>query len=286
MEPGDATDPSIVETLDDQVNQFMGLLPNLVVAFGVLVLFTFIGWLLGRLVRLALIRRGDRIHAALLGRMPTWIFAAVGLIVATDYLGLEGLATGLLAGGGATAIILGFAFREVGENFLAGIFLVFSRPFRVGDLIQSGELSEGSVKSVDLRNTHIRTTDGRDIFIPNAHVFNRPLVNFTRDGLRRPTFTVGVDYHDPIEEVRAAILEAVCRVEGVLKSPAPRVNIIQFPSAYVLLEVTIWIDTFSGTDFAQARTAAMEACRRAIIDNNWTISADSRTAVQIFRAPD
>lgn len=274
-------EPSLVETLDDQVGQVTGLLPDLGVAFAVFLAFTLAGWLLGRLVRLALVRRGDRIHAGFLSKLPVWIFGVVGLIVATDYLGLESVATGLLAGGGATAIILGFAFREVGENLLAGLFLVFSRPFRIGDLIQSGGLAEGTVKAVDLRNTHIRTMDGRDVFIPNAHIFNQPLVNFTRDGLRRPTFTVGVDYHDPIEQVREAIREAVAAVPGVLREPEARVEIVGFPAAYALLEVSVWINTFAGTDYARTQSAAMEACRRAILEGGWTISADARSAIEV-----
>lgn len=274
-------EPSLVETLDTHFDEVTGILPDLGVALAVFLAFLAVGWLLGRLVRLALLRRGDSVHAGFLGKLPAWLFAVVGLIVAADLLGLQSVATGLLAGGGATAIILGFAFREIGENLLAGLFLVFSRPFRIGDLIQSGGLPEGTVKAVDLRNTHVRTADGRDLFIPNAHVFNQPLANFTRDGLRRPTFTVGVDYHDPLEAVRAAILAAVSGLDGVLAEPEPRVSIVEFAPAFALLEVSVWINTFAGTDFALVQTAAMESCRRAILDNGWTISGDARTAIAL-----
>ena len=99
--------------------------------------------------------------------LSLWIAAFVGALLALKVMGFEGVAAGMLAGGGATAIVFGFAFRQIGENLLAGLFLVFSRPFRIGDLIQSGGLPEGTVEALDLRNTHIRTTDGRDIFIPN-----------------------------------------------------------------------------------------------------------------------
>lgn len=283
MENADTPDASIVETIDEQAGQIAGILPDIGIAVLVVILFLAIGWLIGFGLRATLLRHGDRIHASFVARLPIWVFGFIGVLIATDYLGAENLAAGLLAGGGATAIILGFAFREVGENFLAGIFLVFSRPFRVGDLIQSGDLPEGLVRAVDLRNTHIRSGDGRDIYIPNAHIFNTPLVNYTRDGLRRPTFTVGVDYRDPLDAVRAAILDAVSAVDGVLEAPPPQVNIAEFAAAYAVLEVWVWINTFDGSDFAAVKSAAMEATRCAILDNGWTISADTRTAIDLYR---
>lgn len=284
MNPNESAKPSIVDTIDEQAGRMADILPDLAIAALVFLVLAAAGWLVGRALKAAVIRRGDTIHANFVSKLPIWLFGFIGILIATDFLGAESVAAGLLAGGGATAIILGFAFREVGENFLAGVFLVFSRPFRIGDLIQSGGLPEGMVRAVDLRNTHIRTADGRDIFIPNAHIFNSPLVNFTHDGLRRPTFTVGVGYHDPIGAVSEAILKAVSAIEGVLEQPEPRVVIVDLPAAHVLLEVSIWINTFQQTDFALVRSAAMEACRAAILDNGWTISADVKTAVELSAA--
>ena len=67
------------------------------------------------------------------------VSAFFGILLAVNVLGFERVFFGLLAGGGIVAVILGFAFREIGENFLAGFFLAFSRPFNVGDLIQTGD---------------------------------------------------------------------------------------------------------------------------------------------------
>lgn len=283
--PTAAEKPNIVETIDEQAGRVAEAAPDLAVAAAVFLGLIAVGWLVGRLLRAAVMRRGDAIHAGFVSRLPVFVFGFVGLLVVTDFLGAENLAAGLLAGGGATAIILGFAFREVGENLLAGLFLVFSRPFRIGDLVQSGGLPEGLVRGVDLRNTHIRTADGRDIFIPNAHVFNTPLVNFTRDGLRRPTFTIGVDYRDPAGgAVCAALLEAVGGLEGVLAHPEPQAVIVDLTGGWVLIEVQVWINTRE-SDFAAVRSAAMEACRQAVIGNGWTISSEVKTAVELHAAP-
>ena len=111
-------------------------------------------------------------------------FGLLGLVIGLQILGLTAVATSLLATGGLVAVVLGFAFREIGENFLAGLLLSFSRSFEVGDLIESAG-HRGRVKEIDLRQVWLRSADGRDIFVPSAEVFRSVLVNFTRDGLRR-----------------------------------------------------------------------------------------------------
>jgi small-conductance mechanosensitive channel len=210
-----------------------------------------------------------------------WLFALLGLIVALNLMGLKGLAASLVAGGGVTAVILGFAFREIGENFLAGFVLAFSSPFRVGDLIQSEDL-QGEVHAIELRHTHIRTADGRDIFIPSAQILNRPLVNYTKDGLRRPSFTVGIDYGDDSEKAREILLREVRATSGVLETPPPSVTISNLASQYVELEVCFWLDTFDeSATLPKVRTDAMEACRRSLVDLGYTVSSNVTTAVDI-----
>jgi small-conductance mechanosensitive channel len=102
-------------------------------------------------------------------------------MVVFRFVGLTGVVSGLLAGAGISAFIIGFALKDIGENFLAGILLAFKRPFRVGDLVDIGGI-RGTVLILNLRDTQIKTPDGKDVFIPNANIIKNPLVNFTIDG--------------------------------------------------------------------------------------------------------
>ena len=182
-----------------------------------------------------------------------------------------------------TAIVLGFAFREIGENLLAGLFLAFSRPFQLGDLIRSADL-EGTVRNIDLRSTHVRTVDGRDIYIPNAQIFNRPLTNYTKDGLRRPAFTFGIDYRDDAEAARQAALAAVRGVEGVLAEPPVEVALSALGPNYVELEATFWISTFDqDTDIVRIRSRAMDATRRVLLAGGFTVSSEVTTPLAVSR---
>jgi small-conductance mechanosensitive channel len=91
--------------------------------------------------------------------------------------------------------IIGFTFKDIGENFLSGILMAFKSPFRIGDLVQTGDIT-GYVTSLSLRETTLKSLDGKDVFIPNSTILKEPLSNFTIDGFLRYEFVIGVDYQE------------------------------------------------------------------------------------------
>lgn len=226
----------IFKSFQEEWQNLLRIFPRLIIAMLILLISIWLGRLLGR-VLMRFIEKGDfsQTHKKFFQALTSWIVGLFGLILALNLLGLRGFAASLVASGGMTAIVLGFAFREIGENFLAGIVLAFQRPFEVGDFIQSEDL-QGSVKGIEIRYTHIRTVDGRDIFIPSSQIVNKPLINFTRDGLIRPTFMIGIDYADDSEEARRIILEAVKASNEILETPPPDVIISAFNSQYLEIQ--------------------------------------------------
>jgi small-conductance mechanosensitive channel len=278
----------LTASLSDEWQAMIGHAPRIVAAVVVFALFLLAGKLIGRGLA-AVLRRGDftPVYQVFFRRLAVWLAGLLGLAVAMNLLGLGGAAAGLLAGGGLTAVILGFAFREIGENLLAGLFLAFSRPFKVGDQIESGGF-KGTVRSIELRYTHIRTLDGRDIYIPNALIFKDPLINYTRDGLLRDSFTVGVDYGDDVGAAARLLLDTVSGVAGVLKDPAPSSEALSLGPTWVDLEVHYWVDTFRASPgMAAVRGAVLDRCRRALLDGGYTLSSDtvSRLAVAVRQEP-
>ncbi|MDH3768046.1 MAG: mechanosensitive ion channel family protein, partial [Gammaproteobacteria bacterium] len=217
-------------------------------------------------------------HMSFFRKLLVWIFILIGFSIALTVVGLGGAAKGLLTGGGITAVVLGFAFREIVENFLAGFFLAFSSPFKVGDLIQSEGL-EGTVKNVELRSTHIRTADGRDIFIPSNQIYKNPLINYTMDGLRRYSFTVGLAYTDDADGACELLRDTVKQSGLTLTDPEPFVGISNFLPGYVELTTNFWIDTFNPpTGVASPRSALMALCRRALVNKGFSLRHDLRFA--------
>ncbi|MDH3283614.1 MAG: mechanosensitive ion channel family protein [Acidobacteriota bacterium] len=262
--------------------RLVGLTPRLAVALVVVVLFVLAGRLLGRgMVRVLTRGKLPATHVAFFRGLVVWAVALVGLLVALNVLGLQGAAAGLLAGGGITAVALGFAFRGIGENLLAGLFLAFSRPFERGHLIQSNSFV-GEVRGIELRHTHIRTADGKDVFIPSSQIFNEPLVNFTRDGLRRGSFVIGIDYADDTSAARRALADKTSRVGGVLPEPKPAASVSAMTPNYVELEVSFWVNVFErGVSLVAVRSAVMEACRLALMEAGFTFSSSVSTNIDL-----
>ena len=272
----------IFESFREEWQNLLRIFPRLIIALIILLVSIWLGRLLGRFL-IRFIEKGDfsQTHKKFFQGLTSWIIALIGLILALNVLHLRGIAASLLASGGMTAIVLGFAFREIGENVLAGTMLAFQRPFEVGDYIQSEEL-QGTVKGIEIRYTHIRTVDGRDIFIPSSQIVNKPLINFTRDGLLRPTFTVGIDYADDSENARRLILEAVKTSNEILQTPPPDVIVSAFNSQYLEIQAFFWVDTFKpGKNSQQIRSDLIEKCLRALLAAGFTLSSNVTTNVEL-----
>lgn len=275
---------AIANALNAALGRLSELVPELVAASLTFLVFLGLGHALAagvaRMLRAG--PRGNR-YARILGRLVRGGFALVGVVMALQILGLTAIATSLLATGGLVAIILGFAFREIGENLLAGLFLGVSRSFEVGDLIESSG-HVGKVREIDLRQVWIRSADGRDIFIPSAQIFRNVLVNYTRDGLRRGEFVVGIDYADSPSDGRELLLARTRAVGGVLPDPEPTVRISDFTPQYCELQVYFWVDTDTGPGLSEVRSRVMADCLKALRDAGYTLSSDVSSAVSVTRA--
>ena len=116
---------------------------------------------------------------------------------------------------GIGSVAIGLAFRDILQNFLAGILLLVTQPFRISDQIVASSY-EGTVEDIQTRATFIRTYDGRRVVVPNADLFTDPVVVNTAFEHRRLEDDVGIGYGDDIDRARGLILEAVRGTEGVL----------------------------------------------------------------------
>jgi small conductance mechanosensitive channel len=170
------------------------------------------------------------------------------VVFSTLYLlGLSSFTNKLLAGAGLLTFVIGFTLKDIGENFLAGIILAFKSPFRLDDLIEVNGIA-GHVKDISIRETLIKTPDGKDVFIPNAILLKNPLFNYTLDGYLRYEFTVGIAYENNPTEAIKTIIERVNSVEGVLEGEKkPIIAIDELATNSIKINVKFWIDAFKST---------------------------------------
>jgi len=251
------------------------LLPKIVLAVGVMIVAVTIARRVKKIVEKKNRKRlDDPLLARFIAKVFQWAIIVLGLAIAMHLVELGGIARGLLTSAGITGVILGFAFRDIGENLLAGVLLAFSRPFNVGDTVESDSI-KGVVKTLDLRNTHIRSFDGKDMYIPNAMILKNPLHNYTRDGLLRFDFIVGIDQGDNANLARALILKGMDNLDGILKDPAPFVAIEELAKSTVNLRAFYWVNLFEYHGSAlELKTNIINWTKENLMGKGFSLPAD------------
>lgn len=218
------------------------------IALGTLLLFLFLSRKSRTFLRRKLVlKMDDDLLANFLAGVFASIVILVGIMIVLRIIGLTGVVSGLLAGAGISAFIIGFALKDIGENFLAGIMLAFKRPFKVGDIIDINGI-RGTVLSLNLRDTQIKTLDGKDVFIPNSILIKNPLINFTIDGFLRYDFMVGLDYGCDYQHGMNVIEAALRGVSGILENRKKvTVRVSEMAESTLNIEVNFWVDTLDHT---------------------------------------
>lgn len=237
-----------IQTINDVMQHYwdaiLFYMPRIFAAIVLIVVSIFIASQLGRLVKGKITTKlSDPLVGIFITNFTRWLIILFGIMVAMNIAGFSGIAAGLLTGAGVSAIVIGFAFKDIGENFLAGIMLAFNRPFNVQDTIRVKDLM-GKVQGLSLRNTHIKTSDGRDIFIPNSIIIKEPLTNFTRDGLLRIEFIIGIDHDKNIDDAIEVIKQRLMEEKEILQDDTFFVSVDEFTPAKVNLKVFFWINSY------------------------------------------
>lgn len=207
-------------------------------------------------------------------RLVKFLLILAGIILGLHTLGLTGIAGGLLAGAGVGAVVLGFAFKEIGENFLAGIILVFDRPFNLGDTVTiKGNM--GTIRSLNFRTTEMKTFDGRDVYIPNILVITNEVYNHTQDGFLRLDFVIGIDYDDDIKKAIKGITEIVNSNPEVLQNEKTLVLIDEFAASTVNLRIMFWVNTLDYKISAlETKTEIMRTVKNFLLENKFGLPAN------------
>lgn len=233
---------ALSEKFFNTVEWFAETGPDLLVGTGLIILFYFIGSVVRRGFHKRAMRKPEKgVILGFAGNVLMAVFILFGLFLFLNEMGMSRIMTGLLAGAGFLSLIIGFAFKDIGENFLAGIILAFSRPFAITDLIEI-EGTSGRVLQLNLRNTHLRTAEGRDVFVPNSMLVNRVLTNYTRDGLMRHQFLIGIDNDENIGKAIQIALRTLEEIPQVLQggNQKPYLIIDNFGESAIQLQVFYW----------------------------------------------
>jgi small-conductance mechanosensitive channel len=241
-------------------------------AGGLVLVSLALAMLVRRALRRALSGSVTPIVARLIARIVGSVVFIVGLVYALQQVGVS--VAPLLGLLGLVGLAFAFAFQEILENLIAGVFMSIRQPFTEGDEITTDGL-DGIVEDVRLRAVVMRTYDGERVFVPNASVWRNPLINHTALGNRRTTIEVGVAYGSDLVAVGELLGETLLGVEGVSATPTPQALAHEFGESSINFALRFWHEPSIATEWL-VRDRVMKAVKAALDDAGFEIPFPQR----------
>jgi len=267
--------------LFDQIHQMViatiAMLPQFLISLCIL----FITFLVAKLARSIVERilRKTKMRPSLvsllilLSSLVTWVF---GIMIAAIIVFPNLTPTKMLAGLGIGSVAIGFAFKDIFENFLSGIIILMRREMRIGDVIECQDL-EGQIEKILVRETHIRQADGQLVVVPNSLLFKNPLTIRTDTDERRTTIICGIAYAEDIDVARDVIYGAVTECESVITDDKPvQIFAQEFADSSINFEISWWTGS-KPLDIRYSRDEVITAIKRALDNENIEIPFPYRT---------
>ena len=267
----------ILSTLNSYYHKFLEWLPRIGLAVIVLIIgIIMAGWITSFIRKRIDSKAHDKLMVGFLSKAIKAILIIIIFLLALTIAGLSGISAALLATAGASAVVLGFAFKDIAQNFLAGIILAFNRPFNVNDTVQIENVF-GKVMTMEFRYTKIDTFDGRSVYIPNSDVLTKPVFNYTEDGFFRTDFLIGIAYENDIDKAKNLIQE--CMDQDVeLVHDNMHINFVvedELAASTVNLKVYIWISTEDfRRNMLEIRGRLITKIKTILESNNFNLPSD------------
>ncbi|WP_456830405.1 mechanosensitive ion channel family protein [Deinococcus sp. UYEF24] len=254
-----------LQRLNELLRGVVAALPNLLIAAVVAALFWVGARLLQRLILSLSERAGQPRGVALLfSRLASGLMVFLGVLVGLTIIFPSLTAASLLSVLGVGGVAIGFAFQNIFQNLLAGLLLLVTRPFKIGDQIVIGG-DEGTIEDIQVRASVIRTYDNRQVVIPNSELFtNRVTVN-TAYAKRRLSIPVGIGYGDDIDHAKEVLLRELAQVKSVLTDPPASVVVRELGDFSVNLDIRVWISPPTRKDVIEVTDEVYSRIKPALL---------------------
>jgi small-conductance mechanosensitive channel len=265
------------KSLDKQYRELLMRTPFLFAGMVVLGLT----WLVSKVIGFALVQivdSRDRLRANLkdlikqLSSIAVWV-AGVLLATVVVFPGMTPAKALTVLGLGSVAI--GFAFKDIFENFFAGVLILWRYPIQKGDFIECGDIV-GKVEEITIRNTMLRRTDGELAVVPNAQLFKSNVIILTNRAKRRVRITCGVGYGESVEKSREVIRAAVSGCESVSGPKSVEIFASEFGDSSVDFEVAWWTGA-TPLEVRESRDEVIESIKIALDEAGIEIPFPYRT---------
>lgn len=206
---------TLIHKLENWIHNTIKLLPNILVAIIFFAIVFYLAKWVGKLVRRVFKRKGRENFGEVLGSFARWGITVIGFAFAVTIVSPNLTPGDLIAGLGVSSVAIGFAFKDILQNWLAGILILSRQPFKIGDEIIVNSY-EGIVERVETRATTIKTYDGQDVIIPNSDIYTNAVKVKTANEYVRSQYDLGLGYDQPYEKAMKILEETIRKVEGVI----------------------------------------------------------------------
>lgn len=200
-------------------------------------------WLINKVTRklggLLALRNADLALQGFISNLANIILKILLIVSVASMIGIE--TTSFIAAIGAAGLAIGLALQGSLANFAGGVLILLFRPFRIGDWIEAQGVA-GTVDSIQIFHTVIRTGDNKTVIVPNGNLSNGIIINTNRQPTRKVVFDVGVDYQADLQKAREVLLE-LAKDERVLTEPAPEAVISTLGDSSITVSLRAWVKT-------------------------------------------
>lgn len=211
---------------------------NIVAALAIIIVGLIIARMISNAVnRLMISRKIDATVADFLSALVRYGIIAFTLIAALGRVGVQ--TASVIAVPGAAGLAVGLALQGSLSNLAAGVLLVMFRPFRAGEYVDLGGVA-GTVLSVQIFSTTMRTADGKIIVIPNGKIIAGNIINFSREPARRNEFIIGVAYDSDIDQVKQILTDIIQSEDRILKDREMTVRLNELGASSINFVVRVW----------------------------------------------
>ncbi len=268
---------SILSKITTWVTDAISMLPNLVVAIFLIILFSLMAKLIDRVLRKGLSKfsHNEAVNS-LLASTISLIVILIGIFMALGVMNLDKTVTSLLAGIGIVGLALGFAFKDAASNFLSGIYMAIKSPINPGDLIEYDGFY-GTVREIGLRATTITNLQGQDVVIPNRLIVENIYTHYTANLQRRIDLEVGISYGDDLEKAEKVTVEAIKKLDFILKNRPVDLYYTEFGDSSINFTVRYWVNFRKETDYLRALSEGIKSIKKAYDQHGITITFPIRT---------
>lgn len=262
------------QKIDSWIDAFVLLIPNLIAALIVTLMFVVVAWAIGAIIRQAVRRAGRRDLAHMLSSFAFWFTLFVGTLVVMTILLPSMRPVDIFASLGIGSVAIGFAMKDILQNWIAGFFILVRRPFHRGDQIKVKDI-EGTVQAVETRATLVKTYSGRLVMIPNIEIYTQAVTVHTAYDHRRTEIIVPVGMEVDLDAFTAVVRDVLADIPDILQDPCPDILPWEYRDNNVDMLVRWWTKSQRAYE-VRTRAAVVRGIKRACEEAGIPLPADTK----------